>query len=224
MIRARLEKDLDTTGGRVRLALDLRLEAGEPVALYGPSGAGKTTVLRMLAGLTRPDAGSIEIDGRLCFDGAGGLDVPPQGRGIGLVFQDCALFPHMTVEENLRFALRRGQEPAMVEELLEATGMSALRDRRPARLSGGQRQRTALARALVPRPRWLLLDEPLSALDRAARAALQDLLRELQGRYGVTPVLVSHDASEVARVARRVVRLESGRVAGDGAPEEVLAA
>lgn len=210
MIEAVLKKKLHGAEGELALDVSLKLEAGRITTLLGRSGAGKTTILRMLAGLARPDAGRIAADGAVWFDSAKGLETPPQNRRVGLVFQDFNLFPNMTVEENLRFALRAGQDPGVVSALLETTKLSRLAERYPARLSGGQKQRVALARALVPEPKLLLLDEPLSALDEEARLELQDELLRLHERRGFTALLVSHDRAEISRMSTAVLTLRDG--------------
>lgn len=207
LVSARLLKRLHTVEGARDLRLELELPAGEITTLFGRSGVGKTTVLRMLAGLTRPEAGRIEADGRLWLDTALKIDLAAQERRVGFVFQDGALFPNMTVAENLAFALRPGQDVRRVDELLETTGLSGLAGRRPARLSGGQKQRAALARALVPEPGLLLLDEPLSALDEEARAELQEELLRLHARQRFTALLVSHDRAEISKLSTRLVTL-----------------
>jgi molybdate transport system ATP-binding protein len=227
VIRFAARKRLRTAEGEMELSADLELGEGEFAALFGRSGAGKTTLLRMLAGLARPDEGRIEAGGETWFDSARGIDLPPQRRRAGMVFQDYALFPHLTVRDNLRFALPdRGRDPQgerRVEEILETFRLGGLRDRRPDTLSGGQKQRVALARALVVRPQALLLDEPLSALDLETRLELQDEIAAAQRRFGVTTLLVSHDMAEIFRLTRRVLCLERGRIVRSGRPEAVFA-
>ena len=223
MIEINVEKQLDGAAGRQILRVDSRWDSGQRVALFGASGAGKTTLLRMLAGLVRPDAGRIVVDGELWFDSSLGVCLPAQARRVGMVFQDYALFPHLSVRGNLEFAQAR-KDPKRVDELLALTGLAALATRKPATLSGGQQQRVALARALAAEPRLLLLDEPLSALDPALREQLQGELLALQQRFALSTLLVSHDLAEVFRLAQHVLRLEAGLVIGAGAPAELFLA
>jgi molybdate transport system ATP-binding protein len=224
VIRLDVRKRLRTADGDVDLQASLAIADGEFAALFGPSGSGKTTLLRMLAGLARPDAGRIEVDGEAWFDSAAGIDRPPQRRRAGMVFQEYALFPNMTVRGNLEFALKDRREAARVDAILEAAHLTELARRRPDTLSGGQKQRVALARALVSGPRILLLDEPLSALDPALRARMQDEILALQRRFSLSAILVSHDIAEVHRLAARVYCLEGGRIARQGTPAEVFGA
>ena len=219
MIEFDLQKRLVSRHGELAFSAAATIRAGERVALFGPSGAGKTTLLRMLAGLTRPDSGRLVVGDEVWFDAARGIDLPPQRRRIGLVFQDYALFPHLTVRGNLAFA---AHTPARVDELLALMGLEALANRKPDTLSGGQKQRVALARALAWEPALLLLDEPLSALDPALRSRLQQELLRVHEALKLTTVLVSHDLAEVFRLASRVIRLEDGVVTGDATPAELF--
>ena len=200
-------------------ALSLAVAKGEFVALLGPSGCGKTTTLQMIAGFVEPSSGAITLDGQDL------VAVRPSRRGLGIVFQSYALFPHMTAAENVAFGLEmQGVEKAerarRVKETLELVGLAALADRFPRRMSGGQQQRVALARALVIRPRILLLDEPLSNLDAKLREEMQIELRQIQRTLGTTTVLVTHDQSEAMALADRVVVMNRGRVEQIAAPHE----
>ena len=221
MIEFALMKHLDSAGGRIRLEVDARLDDGSFVTLFGPSGAGKTTVLRMLAGLLQPEHGRIVVDGVTWFDAERRIHLPPQQRAIGFVFQDYALFPNLSVRENIAYAVPRS-DTQWVDELIALTDLGKLQDRLPATLSGGQKQRVALARAIARKPRLLLLDEPLSALDMALRHQLQDELAGLHRRFGLTTVMVSHELGEVFKLSDKVLRLEAGRIAASGSPREVF--
>ena len=222
MIELSVRKSLRSSAGDLLLHIDGAIEAESLVTLYGPSGAGKTTLLRILAGLLTPDEGRIVVDGTVWLDTQRRINRPPQQRSVGLVFQDYALFPTMTVRENLRFALAKGQPDRIVHDLMEIVELEALYDRKPDTLSGGQRQRVALARALVQRPRLLLLDEPLSALDHAMRRKLQDYILQVHRTYGLTTLLVSHDPSEILRLSDRMLVIEHGQLIRRGTPAEIL--
>ncbi|OUJ72483.1 ABC transporter ATP-binding protein [Hymenobacter crusticola] len=218
MLDFHLIKALHSAAGPATLDVHLAIRPGEFVALYGPSGAGKTTLLRLLAGLTRPEAGYLRAGEQVWYDDKRRVWLPPAHRSIGFVFQDYALFPNMTVQQNLAFALPRQQNQAIVPELLTLTGLEALAHRYPSQLSGGQQQRVALARALARRPRLLLLDEPLAAVDYPTRQHLQQALRHAHHEFNLTTILVSHDPAEVHALADRVIELDLGRVRQDGPP------
>lgn len=222
MITFSLRKTVSGARGPLELRFDAEVGKGESVALFGASGSGKTTLLRMLAGLTAPESGRIEVEGETWYDSAKGISLAPQKRRVGFVFQDYALFPTMTVRQNLSYALEKGGDRNAVAELLELMELAALAERLPATLSGGQRQRVALARALVRRPELLLLDEPLSALDMAMRRKLQDELVRVQRAFGVATMIVSHDPGEVVRTCSRVLSVEDGRFGRIGTPQEVF--
>ena len=219
MIHFNLEKALRFSGGKMNLQVEIKAEEGSFITLYGKSGAGKTSVLRMLAGLMRPDAGRIAVGEELWFDQEKGIHLRPQKRSVGFLFQDYALFPNMTVKENLEFALQKGQSKAIIKALIELIELGELQDRRPETLSGGQQQRVALARALVQRPKLLLLDEPLSALDLDMREKLQRYLLKVHQEYGLTTILVSHDQQEIQRLSDEVYEVEQGRILRIGHPE-----
>jgi sulfate transport system ATP-binding protein len=200
--------------------VSVEIPSGSLTALLGPSGSGKSTLLRVIAGLERPDAGSVEIDGR------DATSLPPQRRGVGFVFQHYAAFKHMTVRENVAFGLKVARRPkaeirARVDELLELVQLPGLADRYPAQLSGGQRQRMALARSLATQPSVLLLDEPFGALDARVRKELRAWLRHLHDEVHVTTVFVTHDQEEAMEVADRIVVMNHGRVEQVGGPRDL---
>ena len=198
---------------------------GEVLALVGPSGSGKTTILRSVAGLTRPGAGRMSRwASEVWLDRARGIDVPPHRRRVGFVFQNYALFPHMTALGNVAAAL--GDKPDAKErarDLLDLVHLGGLEERRPAELSGGQQQRVAIARALARDPQVLLLDEPFSAVDKVTRQSLYAQLREVRGRFAMPTVFVTHDFDEAARIADRMCLLDKGAILQQGTPREVLA-
>ena len=200
--------------------VSMEIPSGSLTALLGPSGSGKSTLLRVIAGLERPDAGSVEIDGR------DATALPPQRRGVGFVFQHYAAFKHMTVRENVAFGLKVARRPkaeirARVDELLELVQLPGLADRYPAQLSGGQRQRMALARSLAVQPSVLLLDEPFGALDARVRKELRAWLRHLHDEVHVTTVFVTHDQEEAMEVADRIVVMNHGRIEQVGGPRDL---
>lgn len=200
--------------------VDLSIAEGSFFAMLGPSGSGKTTCLRLISGFEKPSSGRILIHGQDVSD------VPPNRRNVNTVFQDYALFPHMTVRDNVAYGLMvkgvgRQARQDRAEELLSLVKLPDYGDRRPGQLSGGQRQRVALARALINEPRVLLLDEPLGALDLKLREAMQDELKALQQRLGITFVFVTHDQHEALSMADRLAVFNEGRIAQIGTPEEV---
>jgi|SRR5579864_529731 len=202
--------------------LSLAVEKGEFVTLLGPSGCGKTTTLQMIAGFVEPTSGGITLDG------ADLLAIRPNRRGLGIVFQSYALFPHMTAAENVAFGLEmqrvpRAEREKRVAETLALVGLSALTDRFPRKMSGGQQQRVALARALVIRPSVLLLDEPLSNLDAKLREEMQIELRQIQRTLGTTTILVTHDQSEAMALSDRIVLINKGRAEQIARPDEAYA-
>ena len=203
------------------LEVDLLLYQRELLALTGPSGSGKTTILRILAGLEKRAKGRLMVQGELWQDSAQGVFLAPQQRSIGVVFQDYALFPNMSVVQNLQFALPKTENQTLIEELLEVMDLLELKTAYPRELSGGQQQRVALARALVRRPKLLLLDEPLSALDTQMREHLQTFIRLLHERYALTTLLISHHPEEIQRLADRVLVLEKGKIISESLTQEM---
>lgn len=203
------------------LDIEMQVSPGSLIALYGPSGSGKTSIIRMIAGLLNPDDGKIEVDGKLWYRHRS-INIRPQARSVGVVFQDYALFPNMTVRENISYGLEKGSGRNIVDRILELMEINNLSDKSPVFLSGGQKQRVALARAIVRRPKILLLDEPTSALDTALRLKIQDYILQVHQEYALTTILVSHDMLEVTRLATDVYVIEDGRVVGRGAPRQVL--
>jgi molybdate transport system ATP-binding protein len=222
MIKLNFSKKLLGAEGFFELSINEEIQKEKLSILFGKSGAGKSTILRILAGLTKPDSGEIVVDGEVWFSSAKKIDLPPQKRSIGFVFQDYALFPNMSVLGNLLYALNDKSNKKLVDEILELTELTQLKDLKPQLLSGGQQQRVAVARALVRRPKILLLDEPLSALDFAMRAKLQDELLRIQKSLKTTTLLVSHDISEVYKLGDYVYELQDGKISQRGVPSEIF--
>jgi molybdate transport system ATP-binding protein len=216
-----VEKRMLTANGPLNLAIKSDIKTGELVALFGSSGAGKTTLLRILAGLVKPDKGIVKFGNTVWFDSNRSINIIPQKRNISFMFQDFALFPNMSVEQNIRFAQHEKSEVA-VRELLSIFGLLELSKRKPGDLSGGQKQRVALARALARKPQLLLLDEPLSALDAEMRSTLQNEIAQAHQILGVTSIMVSHDLNEVFRLASHVLCLENGIIKRRGNPDDVF--
>lgn len=218
-----LDLDIRATLRSGKRSFDLRVQiasASQRLVIYGPSGAGKSLTLKAIAGLVRPEAGFIRLNGRTLFDAAAGINLAPQARKVAYLFQDYALFPHLTVRQNVAFGLARGWlnprrqvvQPA-VDYWLEAFGLMPLAQQFPDELSGGQRQRTALARALVAEPAALLLDEPFAALDPALRVAMRKELDQLQRRLAVPMVIITHDPDDARLLGEHIIHLREGQVA-----------
>ena len=203
--------------------VSLTIDDGEFVTLVGPSGCGKTTTLRLIAGLERPDGGSVTVDGETVADAD--TFVPPEDRGVGVVFQEFALFPHLTAAENIAFGIEdwaADEREARVDELLDLVGLSAHRESHPDELSGGQQQRVALARSLAPEPDTLLLDEPFSNLDVDLRVEMREEVRRILKETGVTAVSVTHDQEEALSISDRVAVMHDGRIEQVGRPDRVF--
>ena len=222
MIRLYLEKRLTAENGEMQMHIDIDIEQGTFVTIYGNSGAGKTSILRMLAGLLQPDKGLITVNNKTWFDSSNKINVKPQQRKMGFVFQHYSLFPNMTIKENLLFALNKGQDKQIITELISIIELGDLQHRKPGKLSGGQMQRVALARALVRKPEILVLDEPLSALDTNMRTRLQDYILKLHQQFNLTTILVSHDPGEVIKMSDKIFVLENGRIIKEGKPIDVF--
>lgn len=220
-----LAVDIEKKLGAFTLNAKFMSESGATV-LFGPSGAGKTSVINMIAGLLKPDRGRIVLDDEVLFDGAVRIDVPAWRRRIGYVFQEGRLFPHLSVKHNLDYGRWMGghaADAAAFAHVAELLDIGPLLDRRPGKLSGGERQRVAVGRALLMRPRLLLLDEPLASLDAARKQDILPYFERLRDEAKVPMIYVSHDAAEVRRIASRVVRLDGGMVAATGGVELLTA-
>lgn len=222
MIQLDITKKLTSPSGDMQLRVQTNITLKSFLVVYGKSGAGKTSLLRILAGLMRPEQGQIKVNDRIWLDTRQKLNLPPRQRGIGFMFQEAALFPNMTVQENLRFALGKKQDEKIIKELIDILDLGQLRHQKPGILSGGQKQRTALARALVPGPSLLLLDEPLSAQDPETRKKLQAYILRVHKAYRLSIIMVSHDLTEISRMADEVMVLEQGRIVRQDTPEAIF--
>jgi molybdate transport system ATP-binding protein len=217
-----LQKKLHSAEGSLTLDVNCEIEDGAFISLYGPSGAGKTSLLRMLAGFMHPDSGMIKVEDEIWFDSEKKINIIPQQRLTGFVFQDYALFPNMNVEQNILYALGKNDSKKIIDELLEVTGLGGLRNKRIQMLSGGQQQRVALARAVARKPKLLLLDEPLSAIDNEMRANLQQTLLSIHSRYNVTAIIVSHDINEIVKLTSKTIHLKNGLIQEYVPPGEIF--
>ena len=217
MIEIQLEKTLQDPSGEMQLNIEIKEPAGKIINLYGPSGVGKTSILRMLAGLMDPDRGHISVNDEVWYDDKRGINLKPQQRNIGFMFQDYALFPHMTVRENLTYALEKSTSSSIIQELIDLIELGELQDRLPASLSGGQQQRVAVARSVAGDPAILLADEPTGNLDSTNGEAVMELLRDLH-REGATICMVTHDPRYAAH-SDRTIHLFDGRVVEDESGE-----
>ncbi|OIP54667.1 MAG: molybdenum ABC transporter ATP-binding protein [Helicobacteraceae bacterium CG2_30_36_10] len=222
MIHINITKPLHTADGTIDLRVNKEIHKGDFLTLFGKSGSGKTTLLRIIAGLETPKSGTITVDGEVWFDSEKKINLSPQKRNVGFVFQDYALFANMSVRQNLEFALADKSKSKKVDEILEIMEIQNLSNMKPQELSGGQKQRVAVARTLMTNPKMLLLDEPLSALDSAMRLKLQDELHAIHKRFGITSILVTHDISEVFRLCNRVFKISLGEITEDSTPSKVF--
>ncbi|OUR74735.1 molybdenum ABC transporter ATP-binding protein [Arcobacter sp. 31_11_sub10_T18] len=220
MIKLNIEKELFGSAGQMNLEMNLHIKQGEFIVLTGVSGSGKTTFLRILAGLEKIDSGFIRVNDNGWVDTSTNKSaVLPQKRNIGYLFQDYALFPNMSVLKNLTFAK---DDKNLALSLLELVGLEELKDTMPSQLSGGQKQRVALCRAMISKPQILLLDEPLSALDLDMRKKLQEDIKLFHEKFNTTTIMVSHDPSEIYKLSTRVILLDNGKIIKDACAKEVL--
>jgi len=222
MIQFKAYKMLQTADGELPLDVSFSIQKGQFLAIYGNSGAGKTTLLRILAGLTQADKSAITVEDNIWDDSKKKIHLPVQKRSIGFVFQDYALFPNLTVKENLEFALQKGDDTYIISELIELMELQSLQNSKPQNLSGGQKQRVALARAIVRRPKILLLDEPLSALDDEMRFKLQDYILKIHQKYQLTTLMITHSIPEIFKLSDSVIHLDKGKVIKEGTPGSVF--
>lgn len=224
MIDISIHKKLCSNSGNMDLDVKFEISKGKLITLYGKSGAGKTTILKIIAGLLKPDNGNIAVDGNIWFDSVKKINLRTQKRNLGFVFQDYSLFPNMSVKENLTFALAKGQDRKIVNDLIEIIELGNLQNRDPNTLSGGQKQKVALARTLVQRPEILLLDEPLSALDEEMRIRLQRYILKVHQEFNLTTILISHDISEIIKMSDYLMELDHGKIVSQGTPKEMFGA
>ncbi|WP_254454475.1 sulfate/molybdate ABC transporter ATP-binding protein [Flavobacterium sp. M31R6] len=213
---------LQTADGELPLDVSFTIEEGQFLAIYGNSGAGKTTLLRILAGLTQADKTQIKAANEIWDDSQNKMHLSVQKRSIGFVFQDYALFPNLTVKENLEFALQKNDNTQIVSELIELMELQSLQNSKPQNLSGGQKQRVALARAIVRKPKILLLDEPLSALDDEMRFKLQDYILKIHQKYQLTTLMITHSIPEIFKLSDKVIILDKGKIIKEGTPVNVF--
>jgi molybdate transport system ATP-binding protein len=216
-----LTKIIHTIEGKIKLDIKLEIPEYGFITLFGKSGVGKTTILRMISGLTKPDSGYIRVGDEDWFESNNAINIKTQLRNIGFVFQDYALFPNMTVEEHLYYAQKK-RDASHVNELLGIFNLEGLKRRKPDTLSGGQKQRTAVARALARKPKILLLDEPLSALDSETRQILQQEIMTAHKSFLATTILVSHDIDEISKLTDKVYVIDNGQIINSGKPESVF--
>ncbi|TAN02032.1 MAG: ATP-binding cassette domain-containing protein [Chitinophagaceae bacterium] len=223
MINISIRKKLMMAEGACDLVINTKIGTGELTAISGKSGAGKTSLLRMMAGFLKPESGFMKTEEEVWLDIENKIDLPVQKRNIGFVFQDPALFPNMTVKENLQYAAGKKGDKQFLNQLLEMVGLTSLADRKPAELSGGQQQRVAITRALARKPKLLLLDEPFAALDNEMRRYLREELLTLHRKFGLTTLLVTHDLSDIYYLADKVLVIDKGEIIKSGNPNQVFA-
>ena len=211
MIELELHKQLNSAHGNMNLNIKVFIKKGEFITLYGPSGAGKTSILKMIAGLLSPSEGNIIVNGKSWFNSEKKTNLSPQKRNVGFVFQNYALFPNMSVAQNLKYA-QQVKDHSFYNEIVDMLEINHFLDQNINLLSGGQQQRISIGRALLNKPEILLLDEPLSALDVEMRSKLQDYLKAIHKKFGITTVLVSHDPGEILKLSSKVIELREGKI------------
>ncbi|MDO7253015.1 ATP-binding cassette domain-containing protein [Helicobacter cappadocius] len=220
MIELQVQKHLYGVKGEFVLELDIRVPIGRFVSIFGKSGAGKSTILRMLSGLQKPDSGRIMLGNKVFFDSEKNINLPIKDRKVGFVFQDYALFPHLNVYKNIIFG--NNKDKNRIDEVISLMELESFCDKKICTLSGGQAQRVAIARAFVSSPEVLLLDEPLSALDRGMKHKIQEELKSLSKHFNISSFFVSHDLGEVFRLSDYVISIEDGKILKFGTPQEVF--
>lgn len=223
MIHISITKELMITDSTGHLTVNTKINSGEFTVISGKSGAGKTSLLRMIAGLLKPESGFIKTEDEVWLDIESRINLPVQKRSIGFVFQDLALFPNMTVKENLQYAAGKEGDQQFLNQLLEMVGLTSFADRKPSSLSGGQQQRVAITRALARKPKLLLLDEPFAALDMEMRHHLREELLFLHRKFNLTTLLVTHDLSDIYYLADKVLVIDKGQIVKSGTPNQVFA-
>lgn len=217
-----LEVNVQKKLGSFSINVAFLVKAPGITALFGPSGSGKTSVINMVAGLLKPDQGQISVNGNTVFDSRRGIDVPPNRRRLGYVFQDGRLFPHMSVKSNLTYGMkltRKGEQGVSFDKAVDVLDLGTLLHRRPAKLSGGEKQRVAIGRALLTNPSVLLMDEPLSSLDEARKSEIIPFVLRMQKEFLIPTLYVSHSTDEISSLADHVVVIQSGEVASNGKPD-----
>jgi molybdate transport system ATP-binding protein len=217
-----LEVNVQKKLGSFSINVAFLVKAPGITALFGPSGSGKTSVINMVAGLLKPDQGQISVNGNTVFDSRRGIDVPPNRRRLGYVFQDGRLFPHMSVKSNLTYGMkltRKGEQGVSFDKAVDVLDLGTLLHRRPAKLSGGEKQRVAIGRALLTNPSVLLMDEPLSSLDEARKSEIIPFVLRMQKEFLIPALYVSHSTDEISSLADHVVVIQSGEVASNGKPD-----